>query len=346
MRGYARNAAVGRRAPAWLGWAGCALLPVLGCTSVRHERVASADRTSVPLTVDAITAPVTGHGEHELDRLKRVDSPAAQLREAWILLEVGRTSDALSILNRIVFGDREYGDAVEALARFVRAEAFERNGETERAEYERQRALAATVDPALRGRLEATSKHEVASPAAHISILPRTAWNARPARRSRMQPMGRVTRITVHHSANVTSETSERASIAAIRSIQRHHQDRNGWGDIGYHFLIDPAGRIWTGRALEWQGAHAGDGVKNRYNVGVCLLGNFTPSSQGSPPRAEARALELLVRALCARYHVPAGNIKTHRELNATACPGPYVQAMTERIRARLAAPAAPAGKE
>ena len=103
MRGYARNAAAGHRTPVWLGWAAPLLL--LGCTSVRYDPAASFAQPSghppVSLTIDAITAPVVRHGEHELDWLRRIDSPAARLREAYVLQEVGRSSAALRILNQI-----------------------------------------------------------------------------------------------------------------------------------------------------------------------------------------------------------------------------------------------------
>jgi len=35
--------------------------------------------------------------------------------------------------------------------------------------------------------------------------------------------------------------------------IQRDHMDAKGWGDIGYHFRIDPSGRVLEGRELLWQ---------------------------------------------------------------------------------------------
>jgi N-acetyl-anhydromuramyl-L-alanine amidase AmpD len=148
--------------------------------------------------------------------------------------------------------------------------------------------------------------------------------------------MGRVQRVTVHHSATVVRGTSTATSIAAIRGIQRHHQQQNGWGDIGYHFLIDQAGRVWTGRGIEWQGAHAGDPSRNRSNVGICLLGSFVPNEQGAPPPAQLAGLEALLVSLCVEHRLDPASILTHKELKDTACPGPYVQAAVEAMRTRL----------
>src|SRR5690606_1551131 len=127
----------------------------------------------------------------------------------------------------------------------------------------------------------------------------------------------------------------ERAA-AAILGIQRHHQGKLDWGDIGYHFLVDPAGRIWTGRPLDWQGAHAGDDSRNRGNIGICLLGNYLPAAQGAPPTAQIEAMERLVAWLAVRYGIDSAGILTHRELRETVCPGPYVQVAVEELRGRL----------
>ena len=134
-----------------------------------------------------------------------------------------------------------------------------------------------------------------------------------------------------------------RTSVAAIRAIQHYHQGAQGWADIGYHYLVDRAGRVWSGRAVRWQGAHA-SGDNNRQNIGVCLLGDYVPGSQGRPPRIQVRALARLLDDLCGVYSVDPKAILTHRELKSTTCPGPYLQAAVEQLREQLSAAAAPAG--
>jgi hypothetical protein len=293
-------------------------------------------------TPSGVFAPVDGDGQRELARVRRgPGGPNASLREAYLLQERGDHGGSLRVLNRLIFGNVQYGPAVEAYARYLRARAFDRTGETERAAHERQLAGELAIDEELRRRLELIPRpNPVArvaeSPVAHVEILARAAWRADPAAETRMTPMGRITRITVHHSANLTRATDLPSTRTAIRAIQRYHQREQGWGDIGYHYLIDPAGRVWAGRSARWQGAHAGDGDKNRQNLGICLLGDFVPGSQGQPPAPQIRALALLVAELCRVHGVRAGNVLTHQEIKATSCPGPYVQAAVQRIRDEL----------
>jgi len=148
----------------------------------------------------------------------------------------------------------------------------------------------------------------------------------------------RWSRITVHHSADVEDEGSFGSlgeTVATLQRIQRVHMDpgdpSHGWGDIGYHFLIDPSGRILEGRQLDWQGAHA-RGVNNRTNIGVCLLGDF---SRRAPSAASLDSLQRLLDDLRERFDIPATRVLVHKELVATACPGPSLTAWVERYRKR-----------
>jgi N-acetyl-anhydromuramyl-L-alanine amidase AmpD len=304
-------------------------------------------RTSVAPSpaLDVVTAPAGERPQRELDRLAAFpDQPGAVLRRAWLLQETGAWGEARTLVNGLLFDGESDSPDVEALARYVRARGYEHEGDNERAARDRDDALALVRSPALRARLVAEGaggrtgapptrdRMAVGTP----TVLPRSAWKAAQARVGNMNRMGRIQRVTVHHSATVVRSTSTATSIAAIRGIQRHHQQQNGWGDIGYHYLIDPAGRVWTGRGIEWQGAHAGDPSRNRANVGICLLGSFVPDEQGAPPPAQLAALEALLVSLCVEHRLEPSGILTHKELKDTACPGPYVQAAVEAMRSRL----------
>lgn len=163
---------------------------------------------------------------------------------------------------------------------------------------------------------------EVVQRAGVPAIRPRASWGAKPAIAARLQANRRAWRkITVHHSATTAEGFGGRSTAAsseAIQRIQKAHMNTEGWGDIGYHFLIDPAGRLYQGRSLAWQGAHAG-GQNNVANIGICLLGNFDAE------RPDARALatlESLIGVLSARHGIPRTAVKGHRAYRATACPG------------------------
>lgn len=179
---------------------------------------------------------------------------------------------------------------------------------------------------------------------AGLEVLPRSVWKAQPARgdgsdsATGLVPMGRVFRATVHHSGEpdgmaVTgvAEVAER-----LRGYQRHHQQGNGWADVGYHYLVDPTGRVWEGREIRWKGAHAGNAAANEGNVGVCVLGNFDVEELRP---GQMQGLERLLVWLRAKYGFARGEVYTHDELRRrygvgpTACPGRRLTQWVERYR-------------
>lgn len=204
-----------------------------------------------------------------------------------------------------------------------------------------QRGLA-TIDGLQAGT--AADRAPASSPRAKVAaspvtapgftILPRAQWNADTAVRSRLTPASvPFTRITVHHSAKYSSEIGPLSSgnvAETIHDIQKVHVRDEGYGDIGYHFLIDPTGRVWQGRSLEWQGAHA-NGANNVGNIGICLLGDF--NHERPDPRALV-ALEALTDALCERHHIARSRVYGHRQLRSTECPGDALMAWVSRYTA------------
>lgn len=186
---------------------------------------------------------------------------------------------------------------------------------------------------ALRERVSAPV--EAAGPA--LVIQDRATWGARPAVPARMTSQRRgYSRITVHHSAppnHLASFAPPAVYHDEIQRIQRYHMDQSSprCGDIGYHFLIDPSGRVYQGRALNYQGAHSG-GVNNRDNIGICLLGDFRDRM---PEPAALEALETLLQELSKRHGIPldAAHLLGHGELKATECPGRHLQNWVRRLR-------------
>ncbi|MEM1165523.1 MAG: peptidoglycan recognition family protein [Planctomycetota bacterium] len=161
-----------------------------------------------------------------------------------------------------------------------------------------------------------------------VDVLPRTRWakgDPIPSRMSRMHP---ITRITVHHDGmNAFTSTSVDAAARRIDNIRRGHVGR-GWGDIGYHYVIDPAGRVWSGRPLGWQGAHVKD--HNVANVGICVLGNY---ERQHPNSAQLAAVDRTISGLMTAHSVSPSRVYTHRELRPTACPGRSLQTHMNELR-------------
>lgn len=56
-----------------------------------------------------------------------------------------------------------------------------------------------------------------------------------------------------------------------VEEIRRWHVKKNGWRDVGYHFVIRRNGEIEMGRPLENAGAHTIG--QNQDSIGICLIG-------------------------------------------------------------------------
>jgi len=173
-------------------------------------------------------------------------------------------------------------------------------------------------------------------------MLTRQQWGARSPMLGRLDPMGRVFRITIHHEGmerhNITrmSEVAERLRRTQISHMRGRGEGGLGAGDIGYHFCIDRAGRLWEGRLLKYQGAHAGNGSANRGNIGIELMGNFNEQQVG---RSQLAALEELLVYLMSKYRIGPDRVYTHREIKAlyglgsTDCPGRNLQMLADQLR-------------
>ncbi len=163
--------------------------------------------------------------------------------------------------------------------------------------------------------------------------LSRAQWRALPPIPSRLNPtLGSYDRITIHHTAEVPGARFDgtlRDSVLALQKAQSTHMTVRDFGDIGYHILIDPAGRVFEGRDLKYQGAHAG-GANNVRNIGVCLIGDF----ESQPPSAQAiAALESVLADLRLEYRIQRTRIVGHGELKNTVCPGTSLANWTRNYR-------------
>ncbi|KZO58992.1 N-acetylmuramoyl-L-alanine amidase [Dietzia maris] len=185
---------------------------------------------------------------------------------------------------------------------------------------------------------------------AGLPVIPRAAWGAGDVSGFRWAPTYFPAQsITIHHTAVLPGP--DRA--ASVRAIYNYHANTLGWGDVGYHLIIDPEGRIYQGRGGTPVGnpvfqvppvagiappvvtaGHVG-GVNNG-NIGISLLGDFTVA----PPTAAAVGATIdCVRALCnatginpragITYRNPQGGatrpimaVSGHRDWGGTACPG------------------------
>jgi hypothetical protein len=163
----------------------------------------------------------------------------------------------------------------------------------------------------------------------------------------------KVTHAVVHHTAGANSVPDWDAEL---RSIWHLHTNINGWGDIGYNYLIDPNGVVYEGRAGGDGAIGAHFSCRNTNTVGVALLGTY---STATPTAAALESLESLLAELSVRnaiapqamiLHVPTallvptiighrdGNPSTETCNTTTVCPGDVLHALLPSIRSAVAA--------
>ncbi len=163
------------------------------------------------------------------------------------------------------------------------------------------------------------------------AYMARSVWAQGEPVARRMNRMTPVRYITIHHDGMDPFFATDQAAVADhLESIRQLHR-RKGWGDIGYHFAVDRAGRVWEARPMGYQGAHVKD--HNPGNIGIVVLGNF---EQQTPSEAQLQGVRGHVTMLMRAYHVPASRVQTHQEWGAhTACPGSTLQLHLDQLRLR-----------
>jgi hypothetical protein len=308
-----------------------------GCASTAPSLTPRPVELPRTISAEAILARPTLDPEVELEALIRSRSIPAMLRRSFLELYCRRPQAAIDTAAEVIYGAHRPAPNEEAFARYLRAEAYVQMGKADRGRFDLERARELALDAELQRRIRALTP--AAAPASQPVAVPlameqRAAWSPAREDRGNLEPMGTPRRLTIHHSAMYFRDTRTAACAAQIQRIQREHMGNRGYGDIGYHFLIDPAGRIWQGRELRWQGAHA-SGLNNRQNIGICVLGNFLRGRGGQGPTpAQVGAMRTLVRQLMQQYGFGAEAIHCHSDFKATQCPGPLMEtAVAQMVR-------------
>jgi hypothetical protein len=182
-------------------------------------------------------------------------------------------------------------------------------------------------------------------------IIPRAGWGADerlrhvdqdPNKPIKWTPRYRtIEKIIVHHTVTENNPSDVGASL---RAIYYYHAVTQGWGDIGYNFLIDWRGNVYEGR---FGGPNVIGGHALQYNsgsLGIALLGNFTSVA---PPEPMLDSLVRLIRTRASHVDVTKAtdwvdlvglaNLCGHGDVLPTACPGDRAYPLLPAIRGRIA---------
>lgn len=166
------------------------------------------------------------------------------------------------------------------------------------------------------------------------AFVPRSGWGAKPPK----EPFSphKPDRVTQHHTQGRRPLTVDE-SLAEMRFLQDFHQNGRGWNDIGYHFLVDAAGRIFQGRPVEVVGAHVKN--DNSGNVGICFMGSHHPPFNHPVTPEQLDSAVRLGRWLGAAYGAGPETYKGHRDRGRTDCPGDVLYPLLEKVRAAWRGP-------
>ena len=160
-------------------------------------------------------------------------------------------------------------------------------------------------------------------------IIPRSAWTRAGPNLATIDPMNGVRLITFHHSGDPKpfAATDYVGTAQHLEYVREYHRSRN-FQDIGYHFAIDRAGRVWQLRSLAYQGQHVR--YNNEHNIGIVVLGNFDLQGMTQAQKDRIRTFGAMVRK---QYGLPIARVYTHQEIVSTECPGHDMQPYMVQVR-------------
>lgn len=159
-----------------------------------------------------------------------------------------------------------------------------------------------------------------------------------------------IKKVVIHHTAQSLRDLNDDGRVnatdyrLAVQAIYTYHTVSNGWGDIGYHYLVDPDGNVYEGRAGGQSviGAHVL--CQNSNTIGIAVMGNFEEERLSRPA---FEGLVNITQYVTEQYGInPLGessfrgtvmpHIVTHSEVGAvtksfigrgaTQCPGTFLK--------------------
>lgn len=131
-----------------------------------------------------------------------------------------------------------------------------------------------------------------------------------------VRPLNQVKYLAIHHTAGPDSQTPTQ--------IANFHISSNGWGGIGYHFLISKEGQVYYVGDISTARANVAN--LNEQVIGICLIGNFTEGR--TPTNTQIDSLNKLCDFFINSPDLPNVNswddMLGHKELpgQLTICPG------------------------
>ncbi len=130
-------------------------------------------------------------------------------------------------------------------------------------------------------------------------------------------------KIVIHHTAESNEKIKTTGDeLIVLQGIYKYHTLSNGWGDIGYNYIIGPSGIIYDGRTWWPDAIWAHASRNNSESIGISLMGNFVIEE---PTPEQIASLEKLLVAVSHKYKIDPYADVTFHKFNAKLA-SPYVQ--------------------
>lgn len=126
----------------------------------------------------------------------------------------------------------------------------------------------------------------------------------------------KINGIVIHHTAGRAPAEADEAMI--LKNIQNYHMAERKWGDIAYHLLITPSGKVYEGRNPKFAG-DSGTKYDTNGRLMICFLGTY---DKHLPSPVARHTLKKILKAKLAEYKLQEKDICCHRDLAQTDCPG------------------------
>ncbi len=150
----------------------------------------------------------------------------------------------------------------------------------------------------------------IAGPATLALLLPTMAANALGLKKSKRT----ITDIVVHCTATREGQTM------TVDQIRASHK-RQGWSDIGYHYVIGLNGERWNGRDVDLIGAHVSG--HNTHSIGIAYVGGLEnkpgvayAALKAKDTRTDKQKAALMSLLMDLRKLYPKAKISGHRDFS------------------------------
>lgn len=151
-----------------------------------------------------------------------------------------------------------------------------------------------------------------------IEYVTRKEWSARPPKQPyTKQKVDKNSTLFIHWSdSSAVFAKSRKDQIQLIQNIQDFHMDTRAWNDIGYSYVLFPENNYIKEPTLfearRFENVPAAQEGSNTGNGAVCVV--MKPGDPLKP--STIKALRKVYKAF------PGKNVKGHRDVYATGCPG------------------------